>query len=168
MNKKRFTMSITAGIAVMLLLLIVGTGATSILFSTAYAQTVTLGEPFFVEKGKVTGQKEIGPNRTLFTFASNGTMNGNIEVTNTGEYVSVSKGNNLVFDQGKGVIKTKDGSEIANHTFIEVGNGTDFQGASAFSTNSTGKLAFLNNILVIYKIDGDESGNYAGTQWQWK
>jgi hypothetical protein len=167
MNKKRFTMSITAGIAVMLLL-VVGTGATSILFSTTHAQTATLGEPFFVEKGKVTGQKEIGPNRTQFTFASNGTMNGNIEVTNTGEYVSVSKGNNLVFDQGKGVIKTKDGSEIANHTFIEVGNGTDFQGASAFSTNSTGKLSFLNNILVIYKIDGDQSGNYAGTQWQWK
>jgi hypothetical protein len=151
------------------LLLIVGTGATTtILLNTAHAQTATLGEPFFVEKGKITGQKEIGPDRTQFTFTSNGTMNGNIEVTNTGEYVSISKGNNLVFDQGKGIIKTTDGSEIANHTFIEVGNGTDFQGASAFSTNSTGKLAFLNNILVIYKIDGDESGNYAGTQWQWK
>jgi hypothetical protein len=47
------------------------------------AQSATLGEPFFVERGKVTGQKEIGPNRTQFTFASNGTMNGNIEVTNT-------------------------------------------------------------------------------------
>jgi hypothetical protein len=167
MNKNRFTIGITAGIAVVLLL-IGGTGATSILLNTTHAQSATLGEPFFVEKGKVTGQKEIGPNRTQYAFASNGTMNGNIEVTNTGEYVSVSKGNNLVFDQGQGLIKTKDGSETANHTFIEVGNGTDFQGASAFSTNSTGKLSFLNNILVIYKIDGDESGNYAGTQWQWK
>jgi hypothetical protein len=167
MDTKRFTISITAGFAVMLLL-IGGTGATTIPFSSAHAQTATLGEPFFVEKGKVTGQKEIGPNRTQYTFATNGTMNGNIEVTNTGEYVSISKGNNLVFDQGQGVIKTKDGSETANHTFIEVGNGTDFQGASAFSTNSTGKLSFLDNILVIYKIDGDESGNYAGTQWQWK
>jgi hypothetical protein len=167
LNTKRFTINITAGIAAVLLL-IVGTGASSILLSTAHAQSATLGEPFFVEKGKVTGQKEIGPNRTQYTFASNGTMNDNIEVTNTGKYVSVSKGNNLVFDQGQGVIKTKDGSETANHTFIEVGNGTDFQGASAFSTNSTGELSFLNNILVIYKIDGDESGNYAGTQWQWK
>jgi hypothetical protein len=165
MNKNRFT--ITAGI-VIVLLLIGGTGINPILFNTAHAQAVTLGEPFFVEKGKVTGQKEIGPNRTQITFTSNGTMNGNVEVTNTGEYVGVSKGNNLVFDQGQGVIKTKDGSETANHTFIEVGNGTDFQGASAFSTNSTGKLSFLNNILVIYKIDGDESGNYAGTQWHWK
>jgi hypothetical protein len=166
MNNK-ITMNITAGIAAALLL-IGGTGANTILFNSAHAQSATLGEPFFVEKGKVTGQKEIGPNRTQYTFASNGTMNDNIEVTNTGKYVSISKGNNLVFDQGQGVIKTKDGSEIANHTFIEVGNGTDFQGASAFSTNSTGKLSFLDNILVIYKIDGDESGNYAGTQWQWK
>jgi hypothetical protein len=41
------------------------------------------------------------------------------------------KGNNLVFDKGQGVIKTKDGSETANYTFIEVGNGTAYQGASA-------------------------------------
>jgi hypothetical protein len=127
----------------------------------------TLGEPFFVEKGKVTVQKEISPNRTQYTFTSNGTMNGNIEVTNTGEYVSTSKGNILVFDQGKGVIKTKDG-ETANYTFIEVFNGTDYQGASAYSTNSTGKLAFLNNILGIYKGGADESGNYALEQWHWK
>jgi hypothetical protein len=166
MSTKRFTISITAGIAVVLLLF-VGTGATTIL-STVHAQSATLGEPLFVEEGKVTGQKEIGPNRTQYTIASNGTMNDNIQVTNTGEYVSISKGNNLVFDQGQGVIKTKDGSETANHTFIEVGNGTDFQGALAFSTNSTGQLSFLNNILMIYKIDGDESGNFAGTYWHWK
>jgi hypothetical protein len=165
MNKNRFT--ITAGI-VIVLLLIGGTGINPILFNTAHAQAVTLGEPFFVEKGKITGQKEIGPNRTQITFTSNGTMNGNVEVTNTGEYVGVSKGNNLVFDQGQGVIKTKDGSETANHTFIEVGNGTAYQGASAFSTNSTGKLSFLNNILAIYKIEADESGNYTVTQWLWK
>jgi hypothetical protein len=50
MNTKRFTISITTGIAIMLLL-IVGTARTSIL-STTYAQSATLGEPFFVEKGK--------------------------------------------------------------------------------------------------------------------
>ena len=127
-----------------------------------------LGEPFFVEKGKVTVQKEIGPNRTQFTFTGNGTMNGNIEVTNTGEYVGVSKGNNLTFDQGHGVITTKDGSETANYTFIEVFNGTAYQGASAYSTNSTGKLSFLDNILLIFKGGADESGNYALKQWHWK
>ena len=158
-------MSITAGIAVVLLL-IVGTGATSIL-STTYALSATLGEPFFVEKGKSTVQKEIGPNRTQYTFTANGTMNGNIEVTDTGEFVSVSK-NNLIFDQGQGVIKTKDGSETANYTLIDVSNGTAFQGASAYSTNSTGKLSFLNNIIGIYKGETDENENYESTEWHWK
>ena len=166
MNKKMFTISITTGIAIVLLL-IVGTAPNSIL-STTYAQSATLGEPFYVEKGKNTVQKEIGPNRTQFTFASNGTMNNNIGVTNTGEYVSVSKGNNLVYEQGQGVIKTKDDSETANYTFIEVGNGTAYQGASVYSTNSTGKLSFLDNILVIFKGGQDESGNYALQQWPWK
>ena len=86
-----------------MLLLIVGTGATSIL-NTTNAQSATLGEPYFVEKGMITTQKEIGPNRTQYTFAANGTMNGNIEVTDTGEFESISKGeqartNN---DQGRG------------------------------------------------------------------
>jgi hypothetical protein len=165
LNTKRFTISITAGIAVVSLL-IVGTAATSIL-STTHAQSATLGEPFFVEKGKVTVQKEIGPNRTQFTFTGNGTMNGNIEVTNTGKLVSVSKGN-LSFEQGQGVITTKDGSESANYTLIDVINGTDLLGAQAYSTNSTGGLSFLNNILGIYKGGQDNSENYALEHWHWK
>ena len=168
MKKKGFTISITAGIVAVMLLLIVGTGATSLLLNTVHAQTATLGEPFFVEKGKNTVQKEIGPNITQYTFATNGTMNDNIEVTNTGEYVSVSEGNNLVFDQGQGVIKTKDGSETANYTGIDVGNSTDYQGASAYSTNSTGKLSFLNNMLGIYKGETENSGNFVLREWHWK
>src|SRR5919109_1404707 len=129
MNKNRLTISITAGIAVMLLL-IGGTGATTILFSTTHAQTATLGEPYFVEKGKITGQEEIGPNRTQFTFTANGTMNGNIEVTDTGEFVSVSKGEPApgLITTKDGVITTKDGSETANYNGIDVGNSTDYQG----------------------------------------
>jgi hypothetical protein len=150
------------------LLLFVGTGATTILLNTAHAQTATLGEPIFVERGAVTIQREIGPNRTLYSFTANGTMNGNIEYHKTGEYVSVSKGNNMTFDQGHGVLTTNDGSETANYTFIEVFNGTAYQGASAFSTNSTGRLSVLNNALVISKIEGDESGDYVGRQWIWK
>jgi len=167
MNKNRFTISITAGITVVLLL-IGGTGTNTILFNTGYAQTTaTLGEPIFVEKGSDVVQKEIGPNRSTYTFTSNGTMKGNIEYSKAGEYVSVSKGNNQTFDQGHGVITTKDG-ETANYTFIEVFNGTGYQGASAYSTNSTGELSFLDNILLIFKGGADESGNYALEQWQWK
>jgi hypothetical protein len=176
MNKNMFAISntitntisnITAGIAVVLLLF-VGTGATTIILpNTAHAQTATIGEPIFVEKGADVIQKEVGPNRSTYTFTSNGTMKGNVEYSKTGEYVSVSEGNNQTFDQGHGVITTKDG-ETANYTFIEVFNGTDYQGASVYSTNSTGELSFLDNIVLIFKGGADESGNYALEQWHWK
>ena len=65
-----------------MLLLIVGTGATSII-GTTHAQSAKLGEPYFEEKGMVTTQKEISPNKTQFTFAANGTMNDDIEVTDS-------------------------------------------------------------------------------------
>ena len=168
MNKKRITISITQGIAVMLLL-IVGTGTTSIL-STTHDESLTLGEPYFVEKGMVTTQKEIATNITQFTFAANGTMNGNIEITDTGEFKSISKGEPAtgLLTTKHGVITTKDGSEMANYTGIDVGNYTDYQGASAYSTNSTGKLYFLNNMLGIYKGETGASGNFVIREWQWK
>jgi len=49
-----FTISITAGITVVLLL-IGGTGTNTGL-NTAHTQTVTLGEPYLVEAGKSTVQ----------------------------------------------------------------------------------------------------------------
>jgi hypothetical protein len=163
MNTKGFIIGSTVGFAIVLVL-IGGTGTNAILFNTGYAQTITLGEPIFVEEGEDTLVGEIGPNRTQHTFTSNGTMNGNIEYEKTGEYVSISKGNNLTFDQGHAVMKTKDG-ETANYTFIEVFNGTDFQGASAYNTNSTGELSVLDNALVIYKIEQDESGSTTDIVW---
>ena len=164
-----FTISITAGIAVVLLL-IGGTGTNTILFSTVHAQTATLGEPYFVEKGKSTVQKEITPNITHYTFTANGTMNGNIEVTDTGKFESISKGEPApgLLTTKEGVITTQDGSETANYTGIDVGNSTDYRGASAYSTNSTGKLSFLNNMLGIYKGETEESGNFVLREWHWK
>jgi hypothetical protein len=48
-----------------------------------------------------------------------------------------------------------------------VGNGTGWQGASVYNTNSTGKLS-MDNVVVIYKIGKGESGNYVDKQWLWK
>jgi hypothetical protein len=166
LNTKRFTI-ITAGIAVVLLLF-EGTGANTILFNSAHAQSATLGEPYFVEKGKSTAHKEIGPNITHYIFTANGTINGNIEVTDTGEFLSISIGDDLLFEPGKGVIATKDGSETANYTSMDVGNSTNYQGASVYVTNSTGELSFLNGIMGIYKGEADENGNFELSEWHWK
>ena len=155
-------------------ILIGGTSTTTTLLNRTDAQILTVGDPFLVEKGKTTGQKEIGPNRTEYTYSANGTLNGTIEITDTGKYVSISKGNNATFDQGQGVVATKDGSEMANYTLIEVSNVTQdgkyvFQGAVVYSTNSTGNLAFLDNSVSIFKGEGDTTtGDFTSMEWEWK
>jgi hypothetical protein len=128
--------------------------------------TYRLEEPFFEEKGRITAQIEIGGDKTQVTFSSNGTFKGNIEVTNTGDFVSVSKGNKGTSAQGQGVVTTKDGSEKANYTFLQVGKPTEdgkpiFRGSAVWSTDSKGKLAFLDNMLSFFIIEVDETGNFS-------
>ena len=155
-------------------ILVGGISTTTTLLNRADAQTLTLGEPFLVTQGMTISQTEIGPNRTEYTYSSNGTLNGAIEVTDTGKYVSISKGNNVTFDQGVGVVATKDGSEMANYTLIEVSNVTEdgrivFQGAVVYSTNSTGVLSFLDNTVSIFKGEQDfTTGDFTSMEWEWK
>ena len=131
--------------------------------------TYQLEEPFFEDNGKITSQKEIGDNKTEMTFSSNGILSGNIEVTNSGNLVSLSKGNKGFSAQGKGVVTTKDGTEKASYTFIQVGKTITKDGKSVlrgvgsavWSTNSIGKLAFLDNMLSFFIIEVDEMGNFS-------
>ena len=111
-------------------------------------------------------QKQIGGNKTQVTFSANGTFKGNIEVTNTGDFVSMSKGNKGTSAQGQGVVTTKDGSEKANYTFLQVGKTTEegkpvLRGCAVWSTDSTGKLAFLDNMLSFFIVEVDETGNFS-------
>jgi hypothetical protein len=130
--------------------------------------TYQLEEPFFKEKGRITSQKEIGDNKTQMTFSSNGTFKKNIEVTNLGEFVSVSKDNKGTSAQGQGIVTTKDGSEKANYSFLQVGktitkNGKPILrgvGSAVWSTDSIGRLAFLDNMLSFFIIEVDETGNF--------
>ena len=130
--------------------------------------TYQLEEPFFKEKGRITSQKEIGDNKTQMTFSSNGTFKKNIEVTNLGEFVSVSKDNKGTSAQGQGIVNTNDGSEKANYSFLQVGktitkNGKPILrgvGSAVWSTDSIGRLAFLDNMLSFFIIEVDETGNF--------
>jgi hypothetical protein len=168
MTKNVFAFSTVA--IVVVLLLIAATGATTIP-TNVHAQI--LGEPFFKETGKITDQKEIGPNRMQVTFSANGTLKDDLNVTNTGGFVSISSGNNLTFAQGQGKLAAPDGVETAVYDIIAVGNVTQegkpvIVGAAAYRTNSTGDLAFLNNVLGVFKAELDETGSFTSTEWQWK
>ena len=157
--------------AIAVILLLIAETGTATLFVTVRAQI--LGEPFFKETGKITGQKEIDPNRTQVSFSTNGTLKDEINVTNTGEFVSISRGNNLTFAQGQGILEIPDSTETATYDFIGVGNVTQegepvFVGASAYRSNSTEDLAFLNNVLGVFRVEFDETGSFTSTEWQWK
>jgi hypothetical protein len=168
MIKNTFIFGVTA--IVVVLLLIAETGAATF-FATVQAQI--LGEPFFKETGKIMGQKEIDQNRMQVSFSTNGTLKDEINVTNTGDVVSISSGDNLTIAQGQGILEIPDSTETATYDFIGVGNVTQegkpvFVGASAYRTNSTEDLAFLNNVLGVFKVEFDEKGSFTSTEWQWK
>jgi hypothetical protein len=140
--------------------------------SGVYAQR-DIGEPFFQESGIITEQTETAPGEMQISFSANGTFKGNTDVTNNGNFVSISKGGNLTFGQGQAIIRSADGSETANATFIGVGNVTEngqpvFHGATVYGTNSTGELSFLNNILGIFNVEIDPTGSFVANEWEWK
>ena len=174
--KGNMNRTVFSALAIAVALLFIGGMETTVdLDNTVYAQgPATLREPFFLETGKITSQKEIGPNSTLITYSSNGTLNGTIEVTNTGNITAVSKGSNLTLDQGQGVVQTKDKSETVDYSLLGKERVTHdgkilFHGVVAYSTNSTGKLLFLNNTLGFFKGEGDvESGNFTSREWELK
>jgi hypothetical protein len=135
--------------------------------------TYELEEPFFQERGKITGQKDIGDNRSQITFSGEGAMNGNIEVTNSGDFIEVQKGNNVTNAQGQGVLTTKDGSEKASYTFHAVGNVTKegkpiLLGSAIYSTDSSGKLAFINNVISLFRVEVDAAGNFLSIERELK
>jgi hypothetical protein len=77
--------SLFLGVSVLATLLLITGMNFSGIVSTTYAQQLG-GEMFFEEKGKIMEQKEIGPNKAEVSFKSNGTLKGNIEVTNSGNF----------------------------------------------------------------------------------
>jgi hypothetical protein len=121
------------------------------LTSTENSTITSLGGPFFIEKGRIIGQRvlSVGPQPQIeFTVVANATINGNISATNTGTTVSTLQDNGVFRSTGQGFIMTKDG-EVATYTSQVVGTVTEDGGVKSLGTNiwsttSTGKLAFLN------------------------
>ncbi len=117
-------------------------------------------------------KKEIGPNKAEVSYSSNGTLKGNIEVTNKGNFTGSTKGS-ATLAQGQGTILTKEGNETASYTFLAIGNmiggnKSEFHGAAVYNTTSTGKLAFINNLVGVFRVNVDELGNYTNKEWEWK
>jgi hypothetical protein len=103
-----------------------------------------------------------------------------INATETGNVTINIQPNGLSFNQGQAVIMTEDGAaaeeegENATITFVLLtrtnpdgsGSGTS---VTYFSTNSTGQLAFLDNMVAIGQVEyspGEGINRFA--EWEWK
>jgi hypothetical protein len=57
---------------------------------------------------------------------------------------------------------------IGAENFTQAGK-TIFRGAIVYSTNSTGNLSILDNIVGIFKGQGDiMTGSFTTVEWEWK
>ena len=117
-----------------------------------------------------------GGNRIIMPPNATGVINS----TETGNLTINIQPNGLSINQGQAVIMTEQGAaaqqeeENATITFILLsrtnpdgsGSGT---GVTFFSTNSTGQLAFLNNMVAIGQIEySPEEGINRFREWEWK
>src|SRR3712207_3011221 len=107
----------------------------------------------------------------------NGT--GIINATETGNVTINIQPNGLSFNQGHAVIMTESGAEEvggenATISFVLLtrtnpdgsGSGTS---VTYFSTNSTGQLAFLDNLVAIGQVEySPEEGINRFAEWEWK
>ena len=103
---------------------------------------------------------------------------GIINATETGNLTINIQPNGLSFNQGQAVIMTEDGSaaeeENATIAFVLLtrtnpdgsGSGTSI---TYFSTNSTGQLAFLDNMIAIGQVEySPDEGINRFAEWEWK
>jgi hypothetical protein len=139
-----------------------------------------LGEQFAELKGKITGQRVLdieGP--TIETSVS---VSGTLKGTQVQEMITfigtptTEKG--VIHGIGKGVIMAAaDGGgvpEMVTYTGEGIGRfgssgSVKWRGSVFFRTSSTsGKLAFLNNIVGVFESEIDADGNFSEKEWEWK
>jgi hypothetical protein len=138
-------------------------------------ENTILGKPFFVEKGKIIGQRviSVSPQPQLeYTFVANATINGVINATNTGTIVNTVDANGKFHTEGQGFIRTPNG-EVATWENRVIGTLTkqgavQSLGAGFWSTPSTRELSFFNDMMSIFKLEVDREGNLHAIEWEWK
>ncbi len=136
---------------------------------------MVLGELIIEDRGKVIGQRVLdveGP-KLETSFTAKGKYKGE-EVTDIGTYCSIMRGE-VMYGEGRGVLTTKDGKEMATWTGQGIGRFTgagkiSVRGSLFFRTTSTngGKLSFLNNLVGVFEYEEDEQGNNSSKVWEWK
>jgi hypothetical protein len=142
--------------------------------------TSMIGRLIDVVQGKIVSQRVIPPETSDGTFkmevsySGSGTFNG-VNVTEMWTFVNTYRPNGVIQGVGQGAISTKDHTEIASAIgygrghIQQGGNNIVFPTVQLYSTDSTGKLAFLKTLIGLseWKVDNN-SDSYSYRMWELK
>jgi hypothetical protein len=142
-----------------------------------------LGSLFLTEEAEFTSFNPINETYIEISYVGNATImppnaTNTINATETGNIRLNIQPNGVNFVQGQGFLVTEEGDngaqeeENATTTFVElsrVGPGDTGSGTGVvfYSTNSTGQLAFLDNMLAIAHVEFSPEGSTLKI-WEWK
>lgn len=154
--------------------------------TTNNVSNAVLDRLFLTGEDKLTGFNPINETYTEVTYLGNRTImppdsntTATINATETGNLTLNLQPSGITFVEGQSLIVTEggsndNGSEQENATALLVDfNGVrpddprSSTGVAFFSTNSTGQLAFLDNMIAIYQVKASPSGT-AIEMWGWK
>jgi hypothetical protein len=157
--------------------------ASSTATTTNNVSNATLGSLFLTEEAEFTSFNPINKTYIEISYVGNATImppnaTNTINATETGNITLNIQPNGVALAQGQSLLVTEEGDngtaeqENATTTFVElsrVGPGDTGSGTGVvfYSTNSTGQLAFLDNMLAVYQHE-----MYPGVdtirEWEWK
>jgi hypothetical protein len=134
--------------------------------SLAVVAPVTIGNQIYQERGIVTTHRviDVTNNGPIFenTYVAQGTLRGSIPVTNVGTIKVTIRPGGVSFGEGQGVITNING-DMATWTSHGLGHLSQGKviviGSVILRTSSTGNLAFLNNMVSVFRQIVDQSNN---------
>ncbi len=155
--------------------------------TTNNASNAILGSLFSFGEDKLTNFNPINETYTEVSYIGNRTImppddpTATINATETGNLTLNLQPNGITFVEGQSLLVTEGGDsnnggaeqqENATALLIDL-NGVrpddprSSTGVAFFSTNSTGQLAFLDNMIAIYQVKASPAGT-AIEMWEWK
>ena len=135
--------------------------------------TIILAQkPFLVEHGKTVATNPINQTHISISLVGNGTImlpnsTETVKTNDTGKAIARLTPTGGI-TQGQIHISTEDGNEKGTVLFTEIGQNQKGVGVAYFSTNSTGKLAFLDNMAAVFQDEMQPDGSTVITAWEWR
>ena len=132
------------------------------------SETLDLGTPFYMQhyQHNVSSPKSESEPNLYVNHTNDGLINGTLKVDSIGNDTETLRNNDTVYLYGNYTITTHN-MDDASYNFQAIGHyGPDksyeSNGVAVFDENATGKLAFLENAVALYKvkIDADGGGDF--------